>query len=107
MQLRLDGLCKLEEGWDGNSAAPINRVVVGNMRSVIQNCKESDLASWLLFPDVDGNLYLDFKSEEVDAGIILSEHSFSYFVGDKDERNVPFSVPVVLQVITSINESAK
>ena len=107
MSIRLDELCKLKEGWDGNNAAPVNPIVADNIRSVLQKCKDVDVASWVLFPDVNGNLYLDFKSDQIDAGIILSEHSFSYFAGDKDEQNVPFSVPVVLQVIKSINETTE
>ena len=57
-------------------------------------------------PDVDGNLYLDFKSDETDAGIVLSETSFSYFANDKNEKDIPFSPSMFIQVMNSINNIA-
>ena len=107
MLARLEDLGKLEKGWDGYQAAPLKPVVVGNIRSLLKKCKEDDVAPWVLFPDVDGNVYMDFKSSLTDAGIIISEKHFSYFVDDKDEQNVPFSTSAVLQVIKNINRAAE
>lgn len=60
----------------------------------------------MLFPDINGNLYLDLKSDEVDAGIILSDKSFSYFTDDNDEKDIPFSPDIFIQVLRNINKLA-
>lgn len=104
MEARLERLSLLKEGWEGNNAKPIHPAVINNMRAVLHQCKEKDIMSWLLFPDVDGNLYLDFKSDETDAGIVLSETSFSYFANDKNEKDIPFSPSMFIQVMNSIND---
>lgn len=93
----------LNEGWDGNNARPVSAAVISNMRDVLNKCEDKDIESWVLFPDVNGNLYLDFKSDEVDAGLILAETSFSYFADDKDGKDIPFSSATFLQVMDSIN----
>ena len=103
MRARLEQLSSLKQGWDGNNAMPLSPAVISNMRAVLSRCKDKDIESWVLFPDVNGNLYLDFKSDETDAGLILSESSFSYFAGEKDEKDIPFSVASFLQVMNSIN----
>lgn len=107
MFARLGDLSKLEKGWDGYNAVPLKPAVVENLQSLLKKCGEDDVAPWVLFPDVDGNIYLDFKSDQVDAGIIISEKEFSYFVDDKDERNVPFSESAVLHVIKNINRTSE
>ena len=91
MSTRLKQLATLEQGWDGNNALPVHPAVISNMRAVLRLCEEKDIKSWLLFPDVDGNLYLDFKSDDIDAGIVLAEATFSYFANEKDIKDIPFS----------------
>ncbi len=105
MDARLEQLCTLEQGWDGSNAQPVHPDVISNMRAVLRQCEEKDIKSWLLFPDVNGNLYLDFKSDDIDAGIILSETTFSYFANEKDTKDIPFSPTIFIQVMNSINDT--
>ena len=103
MKGRLGQLSLLNEGWDGNNAQPISPAVISNMQDVLNKCKDKDIESWVLFPDINGNLYLDFKSDEVDAGLILSETYISYFAKDKEGKDIPFSSAAFLQVMDGIN----
>ena len=104
MKERLVELSGLSQGWDGNNAQPISVCVYNNMQTVLLSCRDSDIEHWALFPDVNGNLFLDLKSDDVDAGIILSDKSFSYFTDDKDDKNIPFSPEIFIQVLRSINK---
>jgi hypothetical protein len=70
------------------------------------SCNDEDIEHWVLFPDVDGRLYLDLKSDDVDAGVILSDKSFSYFAGDKDGEDIPFAPDVFVQVLRNIKKMA-
>ncbi|MBR6187594.1 MAG: hypothetical protein IKQ59_01365 [Prevotella sp.] len=106
MKARLGELSKLSQGWDGNNAQPVSTRVCNNMQAVLLCCQDNDIEQWTLFPDINGNLYLDLKSDDVDAGIILSDKSFSYFTDDKDEKDIPFSPDILLQVLRSINKIA-
>ena len=106
MKARLGELAELSQGWDGNNAKPISSRVYNNMQAVLLSCQDNDIERWVLFPDVNGNLYLDLKSDDVDAGIILSDKSFSYFTDDKDEKDIPFSPDIFMQVLRSINKIA-
>lgn len=106
MENRLEQLSVLKQGWDGNNAQPVHPAVLKNMRAVLHLCKEKDISSWLLFPDVNGNLYLDLKSDHVDAGMVLAESTFSYFTDEKDAKDIPFSPTAFLQVLDSINDIA-
>ena len=106
LKIRLEQLSTLKQGWDGNNAQPVHPAVLSNMRAVLHQCNEKDMASWLLFPDVNGNLYLDLKSDNIDAGIVLAENTFSYFTDEKDGKDIPFSPTTFIQVINSINDIA-
>ena len=76
-----------------------------SMRLNLKNNSKANIEQ-VLFPDVNGNLYLDLKSENIDAGIILSDRSFSYFTDDNDEKDIPFSLDIFMQVLRSINKIA-
>lgn len=106
MRIRLGELAELRQGWDGNNAQPISVRTRNNMQTILLSCKDDDIEHWVLFPDVNGNLYLDLKSENIDAGIILSDGSFSYFTDDNDEKDIPFSLDIFMQVLRSINKIA-
>ena len=106
MKARLVELAGLSQGWDGNNALPISVSACNNMQSVLLSCQDNDIEHWVLFPDINGNLYLDLKSDDVDAGIILSDKSFSYFTDDKYEKDIPFSTDIFMQVLRSINKLA-
>ena len=106
MKARLAELAGLSQGWDGNNALPLSVRVCSNMQAVLLSCQDDDIEQWVLFPDINGNLYLDLKSDVVDAGIILSDKSFSYFTDDKDEKDIPFSHDIFMQVLRSINKIA-
>lgn len=103
MKVRLNELAKLEAGWDGNNAQPVSPQACYNMEAILASCNEEDIENWILFPDVNGNLYLDLKSEDIDAGIILSGNTFSFFTDEKDEKDIPFTPDIFLSVIRSIN----
>ena len=71
------------------------------MQAVLLCCQDNDIEQWVLFPDINGNLYLDLKSDRVDAGVVLSDKSFSYFADDKDKKEEVF-----MRVLRSINKIA-
>ena len=106
MKVRLSELSELNKGWDGNNAQPISTRTCNNMQAVLMFCRDEDIEHWVLFPDVDGRLYLDLKSDKIDTGVILSDKSFSYFAEDKDGEDIPFSQDVFLEVLRSINKMA-
>jgi hypothetical protein len=106
MKARLSELSTLSRGWDGNNAQPISPRTCDNMQAVLMSCNDEDIEHWVLFPDVDGRLYLDLKSDDVDAGVILSDKSFSYFAGDKDGEDIPFAPDVFVQVLRNIKKMA-
>ena len=104
MSQRLDSLTELRQGWDGNNALPIDQRTYSNMQAVLLCCHDEDVEQWLLFPDIDGSLYLDLKSDKADAGIILSSNAFSFFTDDHAEKDIPFSTDVFMKVLRSINK---
>lgn len=106
MRERLGELAALGQGWDGNNALPISFGAYNNMLAVLLSCQNEDIEKWVLFPDVNGNIYLDLKSDAIDAGIILSDKSFSYFTDEKDEQGIPFSPDIFIEVLRGINKLA-
>ena len=99
---------RLAAGWDGEGGLPIEKRVIGNVRKMLTSCDENILAHWLLFPDTNGTLLLQYDGTDKDASISIGNTAFSYFV-DKDNQpvdsaeKVKFSPSRLIQTIEHIN----
>lgn len=98
----------LTTGWDGEGGLPIEKRVIGNVRKMLTSCDERILAHWLLFPDTNGTLLLQYDGTDKEASISIGNTAFSYFV-DKDNQpvdsaeKVKFSPSRLIQTIEHIN----
>lgn len=93
-----------EQGWDGEDAAPLDKVVVRNFKDVLQKSEDRDLRGWVLFPERNGTLFL--QNEQYNAGINIGNKDFSYYV-NKDgkvigENAKKFTTKSVLETIRKI-----
>ena len=97
---RLDYLSTLKEGWDGFYAKPMQCEVLARMKELLKSVNIYDLDKWVIFLDLDGNLYLDSKSK--DAGINIYGDSFSYFYEDEvlyGENHIVFSADKLIKIM--------
>jgi len=102
---RLNYLSKLDEGWDGFYAKPVNREVLIRLENLLGKMDIHDINKWAIFPDLDGNLYLDLKSTSKYAGINIYNSTFSYFVEDETlhgQDDIPFSIDELIKVMKSV-----
>jgi len=84
---------------------PVNRQVIDNMHSVLDNCESALLQGWQIFPEINGTILLQNSLER--AGINLGDKTFSYFIirgnnVDGDDNKL-FSVSLVLTVLKKLN----
>ena len=100
---KLQQIETLENGWDGEDALPVNKDILEFMRQLFNRCKPSDLADWMLFPNVNGTLLL----QKENAGISIGKNEYTFFAEteneDMGEDNVPLSIDAVLSTIKRIN----
>jgi hypothetical protein len=102
---RIEELSKLKDGWDGYGALSIEKDAIDNIKKIAETSNPSDLKKWILFPDIDGSLYMDLKSEKKEAGINLFANKFSYFVEKNQlegEQNIPFSVCKFIEIMNEL-----
>ncbi len=102
----LQALSKLKQGWDGYNALPVNQQVINNMGVVLNNCDNSQLQDWSVYPEINGTILLQNHNRR--AGINLGDKTFSYFIvngnsvdGDDDKL---FTVPLFLNVLNKLND---
>ena len=100
---KLQQIETLENGWDGEDALPVNPDILEFVRHLFNRCKPSDLADWMLFPNVNGTVLL----QKENAGISIGKEEFSFFAETEDEDigedNVPLSIDAVKSIIKQIN----
>lgn len=91
-------------GWDGNSALPLQPLCVNNFRGVISLCEDSELGGWQLSPETNGTLMLTNKDGNV--GINIGDATYSYFKisnGElSGESHVAFNPNTVADIIKNI-----
>lgn len=103
---RLLQVSKLQQGWDGYNALPVNSQVIDNMHVVLENCDSTQLQGWQIFPEINGTILLQNSVRR--AGINLGDKTFSYFIingnnvdGDDSKS---FSVSLFLNVLNELND---
>ena len=103
---RLLQVSKLQQGWDGYNALPVNSQVIDNMHVVLDNCDSTQLQGWQIFPEINGTILLQNSVRR--AGINLGDNTFSYFIikgnnvdGDDSKS---FSVSLFLNVLNELND---
>jgi len=103
---RLLQVSKLQQGWDGYNALPVNSQVIDNMHVVLDNCDSTQLQGWQIFPEINGTILLQNSVRR--AGINLGDKTFSYFIikgnnvdGDDSKS---FSVSLFLNVLNELND---
>lgn len=103
---RLLQVSKLQQGWDGYNALPVNSQVIDNMHVVLDNCDSTQLQGWQIFPEINGTILLQNSVRR--AGINLGDKAFSYFIingnnvdGDDSKS---FSVSLFLNVLNELND---
>ena len=102
----LQALSELKQGWDGYNALPVNQQVINNMYVVLNNCDNSLLQDWSVYPEINGTILLQNHNRR--AGINLGDKTFSYFIvngnsvdGDDDKL---FTVSLFLNVLNKLND---
>ena len=103
---RLLQVSKLQQGWDGYNALPVNSQVIDNMHVVLDNCDSTQLQGWQIFPEINGTILLQNSVRR--AGINLGDNTFSYFIingnnVDGDDSKA-FSVSLFLNVLNELND---
>lgn len=103
---RLLQVSKLQQGWDGYNALPVNSQVIDNMHVVLDNCDSTQLQGWQIFPEINGTILLQNSVRR--AGINLGDNTFSYFIikgnnVDGDDGKA-FSVSMFLNVLNKLND---
>ena len=103
---RLLQVSKLQQGWDGYNALPVNSQVIDNMHVVLDNCDSTQLQGWQIFPEINGTILLQNSVRR--AGINLGDKTFSYFIinGNNVDGNdsKAFSVSMFLNVLNKLND---
>lgn len=99
---RLDSLSSLPADWDDEGALPINKMVVKNVRTLLDSAEESNLAHWNLFPAVNGTLTLQHDSVDALLSVGIHDYSFVFASGGRIVKavdNAPFSVLDILELM--------
>lgn len=101
--IAVDKISYLRDGWDGANAPSISIKVIENIKSIVDICKNNDLISWNIEPNINGTILLRYN----DAAISLGTDKFSYYFkkGSKisGENKVVFSPNSVINTIRMIN----
>ena len=95
-----------EQGWDGEDALPIDKVVIRNFKNVLKKSDDRYLRGWLLFPERNGTLFL--QNDLYDAGINIGVKDYSYYInkdgeviGENAKRFTPKGVVDTIKKICS------
>jgi hypothetical protein len=76
---------------------------------MLLECDGEILSSWLLFPDTNGTILLQYAGGDKDASISIGKTAFSYFVDDgkqnvEESACVDFSPSGIIKTISHINQ---
>ena len=82
---RVDDLAFLQEGWDGPNSHRIHSEVIAEFKKVLNICTDSDVENISVFPQANGDLYLDYTKNENIAGITLTKDEVIFFKGTIDK----------------------
>ena len=98
---RINELAALQNNWDDDGALPIEKKVIKNVKQLLEQCEDSDLREWVIFPDVNGTILLENKSG--DASISIGNTEFSYVSSNGNGANVKIRTDSLLKTIRKIN----
>ena len=101
---KLDELTRLQDNWDGESALPISRHVIKNMKDVLLISNNDDWENWMFGPET--NACIGLQSRGSMACVSLGADEFSYFVRKDGKRiaasHVDFTPAVFLETLRKI-----
>lgn len=83
LQSTLDSLRKLQIGWDGRGAAPINPLSIENVMAIAGYQWNWDFELWQIAPGVNGDIFINYKGKNKLAGFVIGPKTFSYFIEDE------------------------
>lgn len=108
------------EGWDGYGAMPVDKKSIENLKAVFRIIINWDFKSWQIAPGVNGDIYLNYKLDYPNAGIIIGPDTYTYFIetdstyfGEPDElkgdtkKFNPEEVVKIMNNIRNISQNNK
>ncbi len=104
---RVDDLASLQDGWDGIKSKSINSRIIDKLKDTLQLCDNNNIANISVFPQANGNLYIDYTKNENIAGITLSEDKVIFFRGTTsqlcEKGTFEFSSKKLYDLISKLN----
>lgn len=102
---KLETLKSLPGNWDEEGALPIEEAVVRHTDEILHLLREYSPRQWLLFPDTNGTLYMQYRSGK--GGLSIGTDTFSFFVeepggewaGDELEYNARNIKKVLAKIV--------
>lgn len=84
---RINELSMLRDNWDYEGAKPIHATVCRQAKALVVRLSENILKSLVVFPDVDGTLLFDVRSDSSHSTIFVCDNFFSYILKKKSGNN--------------------
>lgn len=104
---RVDDLASLQDGWDGIKSKSINSRIIDKLKDTLRLCDNNNIANISVFPQANGNLYIDYTKNEDIAGITLSEDKVIFFRGTTsqlcEKGTFEFSSEKLYDLISKLN----
>ena len=95
-----------EQGWDGEDALPLDKVVIKNFKEVLQNSEDRYLKGWIIFPERNGTILM--QNERYNAGINIGSKDYSYYINKNGktvgENAKRFTLASVMETIKKIHD---
>lgn len=88
---RINELSILRDNCDYEGAKPIHATVCRQAKALVVRLSENILKSLVDFPDVDGTLLFDVRSDNSHSTIFVCDNFFSYILKKKSGNNEVFS----------------
>lgn len=68
------------DNWDGYDAMPVDKKSIKNLQCLFRYVGKWDFHDWQVAPGVNGDIYLNYKLDYPNAGIIIRPDEFTYFI---------------------------
>lgn len=83
--LKVDELRCLKENWDGRGAQPISETAIINLLRLMKLCPK--LIKWQVSPGVNGDIFMNYKGENVLSGgiVLLPNNKYVYYAEGENE----------------------
>ena len=89
----LHSMSKLQDGWDGRGAIPVDPQSIENVKAIAQHLWNWNFKLWQIAPGVNGDIFINYKGKNKLAGFVIGPNTFSYFIEDETlqgDSNIPF-----------------